>query len=131
MIRWLLWWTVLALWTVALVMPDPLGGDGSLSETEPTLKWLIAKSGHLTVYTALAAVVVLLPGRPFWPLAVLVGHALLGEWLQTLTPSRTGCWTDVAIDLLGIVIGGILVWRTPTRSASDGTINGRFPALDG
>lgn len=108
--RWLLWLIVLAVWTVGLVMPDPL--ERGPSEEKLSIPYLVSKLAHLGVYSMLAIGASLLPVRSrWWGLGLLVLHAPLGEFLQTLTPTRHGSLLDVAIDLVGISIGCALTWR--------------------
>jgi VanZ family protein len=122
--RWILWVAVLAAWTAGLVLPDPLGRAGPHIH-EWSRKYLAAKASHLGMYAALAvATAFLAPRPPRWPLLVLALHAALGEWLQTLVPTRSGSLLDVLIDLAGIGAGVALTWwRWRGKNTPADTIN--------
>ena len=122
-LRWSVWLFGLIAWTYLLVVPvDWLpsflrfgGGDGPSG-----LSW--GKIGHSAAYATLALLVPLLPvarnGRfALW--GVLVAHACTTELVQTLVPTRSGAFSDVAIDLAGFAVGVLLGqlwprdWRAP------------------
>ena len=114
--RWMIWLGGLVIWTYLLVVPIDwlppfLRFHGTLS---PLLTW--GKFGHACAYAALAALVPLVPvgfaGHVgLW--AFLSAHAFATEYIQTYVPTRTGTWTDVAIDHSGWLIGLGLsrLWR--------------------
>src|SRR5262245_59557928 len=106
--RWYLWLAVFLLWTIGLVIPDPL----SREKKEPdvaSLLFVAAKLVHLSAYAVLAAAAAYLPGRkPYWLLLILALHAPLTEWIQTYVPSREGSIRDVCVDLAGVAVGIVL-----------------------
>lgn len=103
---WLLWIAVLVVWSVGLLVPDPLKWADGIAVPFP-----VVKAVHLAVYAGLAALACWLPGG-LWLVAFLALHAGLGEWLQyRFTTTRTGSVLDVGIDLAGIAIGCALAWR--------------------
>jgi hypothetical protein len=112
--RWL--WLLYALaWTTALLVPMPVDppppGDGVPARV------IFGKTVHIMAYAVFTGLAgwMLLPGRFRWLLAgFLVGHGLLTEYLQYLTYEffhRTGKWSDVGLDCIGIVLGIALTWK--------------------
>ncbi|NBY02417.1 MAG: VanZ family protein [Planctomycetes bacterium] len=74
----------------------------------PSLGWITAKGLHLGVYALLALSASILPGSSSFKLAcfiILMVHAFATEFLQQWVKERTGSLSDVAIDLLGVVLG--------------------------
>ena len=107
---WLMWWVLLAAWTVGLLIPDPQ--KISVLESAPETGFVIAKSCHVVVYAVLAGMLVWLPGRPSWRWRLVVVLSLHGcgtEFLQRFT-GRTGSLRDVVLDHVGISLGCLLTW---------------------
>jgi VanZ family protein len=110
--RRLAWGLLLALWTVALLTPQPVELGHEVLPEEAAFP--VAKGLHVGVYAFLTATSAWLGvrGGRRWllPLALLL-HGGLTEYLQTFVPLRIGCWQDVAIDAGGIALGLALTWR--------------------
>jgi hypothetical protein len=110
-----LWLLYGLAWTVALLMPVPIQPppESPLKEHIFTL----SKALHVTAY----ALFTVLAGWMRMPrryrvalLLVLIGHAMLTEWLQGVLENfshRTGQWGDVGLDGIGIVVGLGLSWK--------------------
>jgi VanZ family protein len=130
-LRWLVWGTVVTLWTLALELPvPPTDGAGVLISSN---KYLIAKSIHVVGYGVLTFATAWLPlaGRfRIGLLFFLMAHATLSEFFQLLLEEychRSGSLADVCFDQCGILAGMLLRWKwwsgttTPTnRDAHDG-----------
>jgi len=120
--RWFIWGAFVILWTTALEAPIP-----EPSEELPgrdiviTYRKLIAKSLHIGAYAFFAALSgwMPVPARYRWLMMFfLMLHAWGTELLQEiLAPycNRSGSLTDVAFDVLGIIIGVALSWKLWTR----------------
>lgn len=110
-LRWLVWVTVVVVWTVALLVPLPDTSGTVLRHND--VKFWVGKSLHVGMYALLAALAGRLPlarrGR-LLVLAFLAAHAVATESLQPLV-GRTGAAADVGLDLLGIILGVVLTWR--------------------
>jgi len=116
--RWFVWFAFLILWSVALLMPNPidpfnryvLGGR----ELSHEITFLMAKSLHVCAYAAAAILTgwLRVPGpRRWWLLAFWSFHAAATEVGQLFVPGRTGSIRDVALDHLGLLIGLAISWR--------------------
>ena len=117
-LRWVVWFAFLVTWSVALLVPDPIGWvlrhkPDSLELPHQTT-FLMAKTLHLTAY-ALAAILtgwLRAPGSWRWVLLVFwFLHADATEVGQRFVPGRSGSLRDVALDHLGLLIGIALSWR--------------------
>jgi VanZ family protein len=105
---------MLGIWTFALVTPYPVEVEHAALPAEagyPTAKLL-----HITAYALLTILTVFLPlrgGYRWLPVLVLSLHGFGTEYWQTFVPLRTGCWADVGIDHVGILLGLLftLKWR--------------------
>ena len=109
---WCVWAVGFLVWTYLLVVPTDWlppwlrfgsGGPGG------GLGW--GKIGHVGVYAGLTALAMCLAaGGPLrWTfLAVMSAHAFGTEGIQTLVPTRSGAWSDVGIDHIGVVTGLLL-----------------------
>jgi hypothetical protein len=101
-----LWLAVFIVWTLLLVTPGNwLPGGGRIgSFTGITYGKLL----HLTAYAALAGSAGWLRGtltrRTLISLSMIL-HGGLTELAQTQVPYREGCWSDVGLDSIGVVIG--------------------------
>ena len=95
-------------WSVALIVPLPI--------KPPDPSWLVpfwtfSKTVHVTAYALFAGLCawMLVPRRYRWLLIVLLlGHAMLTEYAQYLLHDffgRTGQWSDVGLDAIGIALG--------------------------
>jgi VanZ family protein len=109
--RWSIWLICLALWTLALLTPHPVHISKAVLPEHaqfPTGKCLhVGAYAFLTILGAWLGV----RGWRRWLLpAVLVGHGMATEYLQTFVPQRNGCWEDVGLDTVGIVVGLVLSW---------------------
>ena len=112
--QWLLWLGYTAAWTTALLMPVPNLGNWAGGETTIDLRYLFAKSVHVSAYAVFTGLSgwLRVPGRYRAPLLfVVMVHAPVTELLQNLTSHRTGCLEDVGFDHLGVAIGLLLTWR--------------------
>ena len=112
--RWI-WVGYAIAWTTALLMPVPLPEQTDPRWQEPLFTF--TKCVHVSAYavfTGLSAWL-LLPRRYRWIMPiVLVGHGMLTELLQHLMHDicgRTGQWSDVGLDVIGIAIGVALSWK--------------------
>ena len=111
--RWLVWLAYSSAWTVALLVPpihiSPLGEVDGLD-----LKFLLAKSLHVTAYAVLAVLTgwLRVRSRYRWILMFLLAlHAASTEFFQQFVESRTGLLTDMLLDLAGIALGCVLGWK--------------------
>jgi VanZ family protein len=102
---------LLALWTIALLVPIPkepaqvLGDDFN--------KLIFAKSLHASAYaflTILAGLMTATRRQRWWLLALLSFHGFATEFLQ-LFVDRGASWNDVRIDHIGIFVGLLISWR--------------------
>jgi hypothetical protein len=114
--RLLVWLIYVACWTTALVVPIPGQGEWHVSGFEIDLKFLFAKTVHVSGYALLAGLAgwLRVPLRYRWLIMyVLMVHATLTEVIQDNMRSlgRTGSLYDVALDHVGIALGLILSWN--------------------
>jgi VanZ family protein len=116
--RWLVWALFVAAWTAGLAFPMPQTEDWPIS---PGQQVVIAKSGHVAGYAALAVLSGRLPLAAPARLVVLfflMAHAGVTEWIQLRVSNRTGTLDDVLLDHLGILAGLILSWPAWRRNGS-------------
>lgn len=112
--RWL-FGVFAVVWLAALTMPVPFKEPSLLGWQEPPITF--AKLLHLCAYAffTIFAASLRLPRARRWMLLVFIfGHAMLSELLQFTFHAytgRTGKWSDVALDSVGILIGMALSWR--------------------
>lgn len=128
--RLLIWVACLALWTWALLMPDPDGfaqwlilGARLPTPSEDSGGWdlldfvrspAFSKAVHVMGYaslTILAGWVRARRANRLWLLVFLSGHAFATEFLQAFVPTRHPSWIDVGFDHLGIALGLALAWK--------------------
>jgi hypothetical protein len=101
-------------WSVALIVPLPIKPPDP--SWIPSF-WTFSKTVHVTAYALFAALCgwMLVPRRYRGLLMVfLVGHGMLTEYVQYLTNDlfgRTGQWSDVGLDVIGIVLGVAVTWK--------------------
>lgn len=103
-------------WTTALLMPVPFHADPDTALAEGLFTF--SKALHISAYalfTLLAAWMWLLPrwSRLFL-VAGLFGHGMLTEFLQWVLHDishRTGQWSDVGLDSIGITLGVVMSWK--------------------
>jgi VanZ family protein len=101
-------------WTAALVMPINSPGEWHVSGIHIDLKFLVAKTLHVSGYALLAGLAgwLRVPPRYRWVLMfVIMGHATMTEMIQEHVEGRTGNLHDVAYDHVGIALGTLLTWR--------------------
>src|SRR5262249_4890516 len=118
--RWILLLYALAL-TISLLVPQPIrSADPQVKES----LYIFGKTVHIVAYATFTALAgwVLLPARYRWVLVVmLIGHGMLTEWVQYITYDilgRTGQWSDVGLDAIGIAVGLALTckwWLAPDK----------------
>lgn len=78
---------------------------------------IIRKLAHFTIYTILGLLLMSLAetfdftNKKRLFLSVLIGflYACLDEFHQSFTPGRTPLFTDVLIDMLGVIVGSLIV----------------------
>src|SRR5262245_62030219 len=101
-LRCIVWWSVLAIWTVLLLIPIP--STGPLADMPPSRREIIAKFGHVLAYLGLTAMAgwLRVPVRWRWLLIfVLMAHGSVTELLQ-IPVGRGGSLADVGWDHLGV-----------------------------
>lgn len=114
-VRRRLWLLLLAAWTIALIVPVPFRGHGKSEWVTPLFTF--SKFLHIAIYAVFAASAAGLRWPPTWRvfvLAALIGHGMLSEYLQWLLEDfshRSGKWSDVGLDCLGLFIGALASWR--------------------
>jgi hypothetical protein len=102
-------------WTIALLVPMPIHAPRETALGEGLFTF--SKSLHVLAYSLFTFLVawMRLPRLPrALLLAGLFGHAMLTEFLQWLLEDithRTGQWSDVRLDSIGIVLGVVLAWK--------------------
>jgi hypothetical protein len=121
--RWLIWLAVVLAWTVALEVSVPKHEALEQGPAEMSLRKIIAKTAHLSVYAGLTVLSTWppLPARYRWLMAFfLTAHAWGTEWLQELLHpifGRGGSLDDVGLDMLGIAFGVALTWKKWTDNS--------------
>jgi VanZ family protein len=136
---WLLWLVFLAVWTVALLRPEPV----TIQEVAVPSSWryFFAKGFHVGTYGILTvwggylvnvatsvSLGAIRSGNTngaeigYKPIGffglLLLCHGALGEFLQTFTSKRHGSLVDVAWDGLGVIFGFLALWIYLSRIAS-------------
>jgi VanZ family protein len=110
--RVVFWWIAVALWTAALLTSYPVQVSQQVLPASTT--YPAAKTLHIVAYAGLAGLVpwlaVSLSGR-WMLLAFLSLHASGTEFFQQFVPLRTGSWTDVGIDHVGLLLGLVFTWK--------------------
>jgi hypothetical protein len=111
-VRWLLWWSCVAVWTVGLLSRDPMKVSQDILPQE--YHFTVSKAVHVSAYAFLAATTAWLPVPVRWRwglVAFLVLHGCGTEFGQLYVETRTGSLRDVGLDCLGIVIGLAASWK--------------------
>ena len=107
----------LALLTVALLVRNPFGRLGPEMERTGLLR-VIAPTAHFGCFALLTYLLL----RARWPLPkgvaifALLAYAAATELLQALVPPRVPDPADLALNLLGIALGGYLYSRRARRA---------------
>ncbi len=130
-VRWSVWWSLLALLTWALLSPQPPRVAQALLPEEMTFS--ASKAVHICAYAFLTLLVLWLPATRQQRVAlwlVLASHAVLTEVGQTFVPGRHGSIYDVGINLLGLSLG-LVVSYLLTRSSQPTTLEPRSPSVPG
>ena len=113
MLRRVVWFAYLVLWTAALTTPQP--AQASAATLPQEAQFPAAKALHVCAYAVLSALTGWQRfGPPRWrPLVLLAlsAHACLTEVIQLYVPLRSGRWEDVALDHIGLYLGVVLAWR--------------------
>src|SRR5262249_7707292 len=107
---WALWIVYAIAWTTALLSTVPLAAKGTIVPSEYFFE--TGKTIHVgayAVFTLLTSRLPLSPSGRRLLLLVVVLHAPLTEFLQQFT-GRDGSLRDVALDLLGVLLGVLLSW---------------------
>jgi hypothetical protein len=117
--RWI-WLIYVLSWTTALLVPNPAhAGD---NENLRLWLFLFAKAVHVSAYAMLAILTGWLrpTGLLRWLLlGFLILHAAGTEYLQyVMDVGRTGCWSDVWLNLMSIGIGIGVSWKWWTADTS-------------
>jgi VanZ family protein len=104
-------WALVVLWAAVIFALSSLPGDGTgLSAWELVLR----KLAHVTEYAILAALLCRATRRVL-PAVLLAGlYAVTDEVHQTFVDGRLGTPRDVAIDLVGVLVG-VVAWRWRAR----------------
>jgi VanZ family protein len=111
--RWAAWLTALVVYTYLLCAPNewlPPWLQHTVG-VQVTDEVTLGKFAHAGAYAFLTLLTFWLPigwsGRAAC-VTILVLHGGATEYVQTLVPSRHGCWTDVGIDEFGVAVGLLL-----------------------
>ncbi len=116
-VRWLVWFVFVAVWTTALLSPQPVELARHILPEDSLFPSF--KSAHLACYAIMAVLsgwVRVPPGWRWWLLLFLSAHAFGTEFLQQFVPGRTASLVDVLIDHIGSLIGLALSrrwWLSP------------------
>ncbi len=110
-LRLALWWLCVAVWTVALLTPQPARVSREVLSAKAG--YPASKTLHVAAYALLTGALPWLGlrgGRRWWLVGFLSLHAAGTELIQCWVPDRTGSLTDVGIDHLGILLGLACTW---------------------
>jgi VanZ family protein len=104
-------WAPVVGWAAVIFALSSLPGDGSdLS----TWELLLRKLAHVTEYAILAGLLCRALRRVVPAAALAALYAVTDEVHQTFVDGRLGTPRDVAIDLVGILVG-VLAWKRLSR----------------
>ena len=112
--RWRIWLAYVVAWTTALLLPVGTSASWTVGELQIDLKFLFAKTVHVSAYAVLAGLSgwLRVPYRHRWLLLFFImAHGTVTELLQLHIPNRTGTLIDVGFDNLGVAIGLIATRR--------------------
>jgi VanZ family protein len=116
--RALVWSVYTAVWTTALLTPQPVQvADAILSKEN---SFFAFKTLHVSAYALLTILTGWLNAPSRWRrllLCFLSVHALSTEFCQRFVPNRYPSWADVGWDHIGIVLGLILSWAWWTQES--------------
>lgn len=116
--RWAVWLGFLMLWSIALLVPDPVGllrqhvPEGVEFSDSETFQ--MAKALHVAAYATAAILTGWLRALGSWRWLLLLFwflHAGATELGQRLIPGRHGSLRDVALDHAGLLLGLAASWR--------------------
>jgi VanZ family protein len=110
--RWVIWGICVAVWTLALVTPQP--AEIAQDVLPQQAHFPISKTLHVSAYAFLTALAAWLRvrGPKRWLLVAFLSlHGFLTEYIQNFVPLRTGTWRDVGLDHLGILLGLAVSWK--------------------
>jgi hypothetical protein len=110
-VRGLVWFLCVVLWTVALLTLFPVEIGAAIIPDDWSFS--AAKCLHISVYVFLTVYLRWLPlGRWRWLLlAFLSLHAAGTEFCQQFVPGRHSAFRDVLINHFGLMLGMALTWR--------------------
>jgi VanZ family protein len=75
--------------------------------------WLFVKGWHALEFAVLFVLLARsLRGRVWLAATLSILFAISDEWHQTFVPARGGRWTDVVVDVAGVV-AALCLWRSP------------------
>lgn len=102
-------------WSISLEVPVPIKLAPDSDFREPLFTF--SKCLHVAAYAlfvVLAASMRLPPWQRGLVLGLIVAHTMLSEYFQWVLADichRTGQWSDVGLDCIGITIGVALSWK--------------------
>ncbi len=102
-------------WTIALEVPTPIQIPPDSDYREPLFTF--SKGLHICAY-ALLTILAAWMRLPVWQrglvFAGIIAHTMMTEYCQHLLKEfchRTGQWSDVGLDFIGITLGFVLTWK--------------------
>ena len=105
-------WAPVVVWAAVIFAFSSLpSGSTELSDWELVLR----KLAHVTEYAVLAALLCRALRRVVPAVVLAALYAVSDEVHQTFVDGRLGTPRDVAIDVVGIVVG-VVAWRRPWRA---------------
>ena len=113
----------LVAWTVALLSPVPQESAHQVLGSQFGI-FVFAKTVHVAAYTVLTILggsAALFGRRWVWLLPALVVHGGVTEYFQQFV-GRGSRLEDVALDTLGIALGGVTVWAGRRFNRSPATV---------
>ena len=118
----------LVAWTVALLSPVPQESAQKVLGSQFGI-FLFAKTVHVGAYAALTILggsAALFGRRWVWLLPALVVHGGVTEYFQQFV-GRGSRVEDVALDTLGVALGGLVIWASRGFSRSTRTATPSSP----
>ena len=104
-------WAPVVVWAAVIFA---FSSVPSLSTELGTWDTILRKLAHVTEYAILGGLLQRALRRPGLAVALAVLYAVTDEVHQTFVEGRLGTPRDVAIDLVGILVG-VLAWRRLSR----------------